>query len=395
MKYDLAYICVSMGNLSGIPVRLYEGEKESLFYSLVYLPRDPMLAYRNEILAIRDHVSYFATENLNYYGILHVDDKKIILGPTRLVPNTDQELRRMAFLADVPAEQMDAFLSGMKAIVGLPQERLIQMLSLLNYFFYKEKVNLKDITIYEAEQESFRKDMAQKQVEEQSGTELFYRQVNNTFTAESTMLDLVARGDLEGLEEWSRQAAVVQSAVLAADPIRQAKNTFISAVTLVSRSAIRGGMEAGDANHLANAYIQKCEMLNSIGQIINLQYHAVVDFTTRVKQLRFQGERNRLVTDVVHYIRHHMSEPVETKSIADALFMSRPYLSKRFKEETGITLKEFIWIQKAEEAKRLLKYTDKSLLAISVYLGFSSQSHFTHVFSRVTGMTPGEYRQKL
>ena len=47
-----------------------------------------------------------------------------------------------------------------------------------------------------------------------------------------------------------------------------------------------------------------------------------------------------------------------------------------------------------EEAKRLLRYTDKSLSAISSYLGFSSQSHFTRAFKKFAGITPGEYRQK-
>ena len=50
--------------------------------------------------------------------------------------------------------------------------------------------------------------------------------------------------------------------------------------------------------------------------------------------------------------------------------------------------------EKAEEAKRLLRYTDRPVSAIAVYLGFSSQGHFSKVFREITGMTPGEYREK-
>ena len=46
------------------------------------------------------------------------------------------------------------------------------------------------------------------------------------------------------------------------------------------------------------------------------------------------------------------------------------------------------------QAKRLLRYSDKSLTAISNYLGFSSQSHFSKVFKKYTQRTPGEYREK-
>ncbi|MGM9597252.1 MAG: helix-turn-helix domain-containing protein [Eubacteriales bacterium] len=48
--------------------------------------------------------------------------------------------------------------------------------------------------------------------------------------------------------------------------------------------------------------------------------------------------------------------------------------------------------EKTEEAKRLLRYTDKTSVAISAYLGFSSQSHFSKVFKKYTGKTPNEYR---
>ena len=51
-----------------------------------------------------------------------------------------------------------------------------------------------------------------------------------------------------------------------------------------------------------------------------------------------------------------------------------------------------ILTKKSEEAARLLTYTDKSLIAISDYLGFSSQSHFSRVFKKYMGRTPSEYR---
>jgi AraC-like DNA-binding protein len=50
--------------------------------------------------------------------------------------------------------------------------------------------------------------------------------------------------------------------------------------------------------------------------------------------------------------------------------------------------------KKSEEAARLLAFTDKSLISISDYLGFSSQSHFARVFKKYIGMTPSEYRSR-
>ena len=81
-------------------------------------------------------------------------------------------------------------------------------------------------------------------------------------------------------------------------------------------------------------------------------------------------------------------------AIAGALYMSRPYLSKKFKEDTGENIADFILKEKTEEAKRLLRYSDKSLTAIGSYLGFSSASHFSRVFKTYVGSTPSEYREK-
>ena len=47
-----------------------------------------------------------------------------------------------------------------------------------------------------------------------------------------------------------------------------------------------------------------------------------------------------------------------------------------------------------EEAKRLLIYTDKSLIDISNFLWFSSQSHFQRVFKKTVGITPLSYRNR-
>ena len=82
------------------------------------------------------------------------------------------------------------------------------------------------------------------------------------------------------------------------------------------------------------------------------------------------------------------------RSIAAAMYMSRSRLSTRFKEETGENLSDYIMREKVEEAKQLLTYTDKSIAAISAYLAFSSQSHFTRQFKNITGRTPGEYRER-
>lgn len=182
--------------------------------------------------------------------------------------------------------------------------------------------------------------------------------------------------------------------MMADNPLRQSKNTFIVIATLASRSAIQGGMDPDDAFTLSDEYIQKCELLNDFYQINNLRYLMMMDFTKRVNQLQEGSQTSQLVAAVTNYINHHISEPITVEAMSKEFFMSRSYLSKRFKAESNITLTDFILSQKTEEAKRLLRYTNNSLTAISLYLGFSSPGHFSRVFRKYVSITPNEYRKK-
>ena len=119
-----------------------------------------------------------------------------------------------------------------------------------------------------------------------------------------------------------------------------------------------------------------------------------VEYTRKVARIRTGRRPGKLAVDVANYIQHHLSEPITATYIAKQLYLSRPYLSRKFIEETGESLTDFILKEKTEEAKRLLRYSDKSLTAISNYLGFSSQSHFSRVFKKYASCTPGEYREK-
>jgi len=392
---DLQYLCTVIGNLSGVPIRLYEGQTQKFFYSFVKLPKDPVALYREDIWNIRESVGYYVTKIFNYYGIVNSGPYKIIIGPTRQTGNTDQELRELAFQLDVAPIDSDDFVIGMKSIIRMPLESIMQILCTLNYILNGEKLSLRDITVFDDQQDFLSKDAVSIQNAQQYSDEnIPLQDVHNTFELEQTVMTIVRKGDSTALREWIKSAPAVRGGIIAAEQLRQMKNTFIVSVTLASRAAIQGGMDVEDAFILSDAYIQKCELLNSPNQIMNLQHHMIQEYTQKVERIRLGKHPGKLAIDVANYIQHHLSEPITAEDIAKELYLSRPYLSRKFSEETGDSLTDFILKEKTEEAKRLLRYSDKSLTAISNYLGFSSQSHFTRVFKKYASCTPGEYREK-
>lgn len=393
---DYDYLCNVIANLAGIPLRLYECGELKVYHSLVRLPKDPLIIYKDEVFAVKANVGYFITPFFDYYGIVNSGERKIILGPSRQVAMSDQEIRELAFKCDVLQDDVEEFLSGIKSIVRMPLESIMQILFTMNYIMNGEKLNLGDIAIYQ----SFQQELKTKLEAEQT-IRNYYKDVqsteftpHNTLALEQTVMNIIRKGDTASLSEWLASAPAVTAGVLAADQLRQLKNTFIVTATLAARAAIRGGMDVDDSLSLSDSYIQHCELLVDVESIVNLQYHMILEYTKRVEKLRYGKSPSKLVTDVANFIQHHISEAITTKNIADALFMSRSRLSTKFKAECGENLVEFILKEKTEEAKRLLRYTDKQSVAISNYLGFSSQSHFSRVFKKYTGSTPNEYREK-
>ena len=392
----LRYICTMIGNLSGVPIRIYKNRSLIFSHSVVWLPVDPICLCEDEILDIRSHIGYYTAQFFYSYGIVNYEDYSIISGPTRLTSARVQELRELAFLAGVPSEETDAFVSGMRAVISLPLESLLQMLLSVNFFLNEEMLEITDLTIREDEQQMYNAQLGREQAEHRYDQDLLdpvAQEVHNTYRTEQTLLDLIEKGDVSALDEWLKDAPAVRPGSIAPDQLRQVKNTLIVTATLASRAAVRGGMDVEDAFSLSDAYIRKCELLQTPDRIINLQYHMVLDFTSQVSNLKLHGNSSALAAAVAEYVRHHLSDPVSTEKIAEKLHFSRTWLSRKFPEETGIPLSDFIRIKKTEEAQRLLRYTDKSLREISVYLGYSSQSHFQTVFKKQLGVTPMQYRR--
>lgn len=67
------------------------------------------------------------------------------------------------------------------------------------------------------------------------------------------------------------------------------------------------------------------------------------------------------------------------------------YLSNLFSEIEGITIQQFIILHKIEKVKELLLYNELSLTEISHSMNYSSVSHLSTQFKKVTGLTPSYF----
>lgn len=99
-----------------------------------------------------------------------------------------------------------------------------------------------------------------------------------------------------------------------------------------------------------------------------------------------------VIVEMVHY-----SEELPTKNysdyISEKLNYDYTYLSNTFSEVKGITIQQFIILNKIERVKELLLYDQMNLTEIAYKLHYSSVAHLSNQFKKITGLTPSFFKR--
>jgi AraC-like DNA-binding protein/ligand-binding sensor protein len=92
------------------------------------------------------------------------------------------------------------------------------------------------------------------------------------------------------------------------------------------------------------------------------------------------------------FIDVHHAEGLSLHRVARAVNASATYLSKRFKEATGMTFIDYLGRIRVEKAKNLLRNPNLRVSSIALEVGFQSVSQFNRTFKKVTGRSPKQLR---
>lgn len=99
-----------------------------------------------------------------------------------------------------------------------------------------------------------------------------------------------------------------------------------------------------------------------------------------------------VIIEMIHY-SDELPKVNYSDYISEKLNYDYNYLSNVFSEVKGITIRQFIIYHKIEKVKELLLYNEYNLSEISYKLHYSSVSHLSNQFKKVTGLSPSYYKQ--
>lgn len=98
--------------------------------------------------------------------------------------------------------------------------------------------------------------------------------------------------------------------------------------------------------------------------------------------------------EAMDYIQTHLHTPLSLSRIASAVGVSGFYLNRIFVHEQGTTVMRYVTQTRIEAAKGILRENPERIRDIAKLVGFASDSTFSAIFRRTTGLSPSEYRRK-
>lgn len=126
-------------------------------------------------------------------------------------------------------------------------------------------------------------------------------------------------------------------------------------------------------------------------RVIAAGFHRALE---RSEQLR--KEQNRLdIAAVRRYVQASYAENITLEQTADRFYVSKEYLSKLFKAETGMGFQGYLTALRMDKARQLLLTGNTLIREIVEITGYREPGHFYKVFKKYYGITPGEMLQAV
>lgn len=160
------------------------------------------------------------------------------------------------------------------------------------------------------------------------------------------------------------------------------------------------------------SYINRTKFLESIAFKINVSgltsleqfqnWDEAIQFIIDISTVVFDSQKGSQVEAVQNsiqyikqYIGSHLNEDLSLTKIADISYFNPSYLSRLFKQETGVKLSDYIMEVRINKAKELLKETNLKIFEIALMVGLESSTYFGRVFKKYTNETAQEYRERF
>ncbi|WP_334074308.1 MULTISPECIES: response regulator [Paenibacillus] len=200
------------------------------------------------------------------------------------------------------------------------------------------------------------------------------------------------------LPEWRKafgHAATGPAAEAGEDPVSgpgpgSASASAVSATAASEDRAVPADSAAAGTPEVLERYL---EATLKFGEFRKLLTGTLGRTLQNIREGRL-AQGGKSVEIVKKWIEEHYGEPAELSSLAGMVYLTPTYLSKLFKQETGMTITDYLIEVRIKKAKKLLADASKlKIHEVGNEVGYPDPAYFNKLFKRIVGVTPNEYKR--
>ena len=308
-----------------------------------------------------------------------------ILGPAYSGRNSFQVIRKKLEEHNLSVAVRARMFRRFEHIPVIPPNQLFQYAVMLHYCITGQRISTGDIRFAEEP----------GRISASSEIGLITTEHRGIWMAEQEFMKMLREGNPHYADALARSSSMSNGPRFdIGDSLRAAKSTAIVLLTLCSRASIEGGVSPSVAYTLNDYYMQMIEDCQNIAEATATCNTLLADYVQRVRQSKAGSDLSPQIRDACDYISLHIREKLPMDVLAKETGYTEYYFSHKFKQETGMSVADYIRREKVRHARLLLSGTKMSIQEISDDLAFSSRSYFSSTFQKETGMSPSEYREQ-
>ena len=217
---------------------------------------------------------------------------------------------------------------------------------------------------------------------------------HSSFDREIAFYDSICSGNMELVKVFMKPLFCEGCGILSDDFLRNLKYHMIVLAAIIARYCINRGMTPEESYSLSDFYIMKTDKCQTESEVRKVHVEMIEGYTNKMRQIKLGGVYSKQIVRAIDYMICHLHSHISLEETAKHLKISASYLSRLFKQETGVFFGDYVNKLKIEEAASLLLYTEYNDAEISNLLGFSSQSYFIKIFKKQMGTTPKKYKKQ-
>jgi len=170
------------------------------------------------------------------------------------------------------------------------------------------------------------------------------------------------------------------------------KARVLELTVLLSRAALEGGADVEQIFGLNYKFLNQINDYRTVDELAFWLSKIMARFTDCVFNLA-SAKHVDVMYKAVDYIKRNYMNKITLEEVASHVYLSPSYFSKIFKEEMKVNFNTYLNQVRIEVSKKLLLNDSIDLVDLSNMVGYEDQSYFSKVFKKMTGVSPGKYRE--